>query len=72
MGQAIRTLRAVSPAEVSRTVESIPNEWEVSDRVRAALAEFICRRAEFVAGCIEGWIWPQREFDFTPGEGETP
>ncbi len=69
---AVRTLRAVAQAEVRRIVDSVPREWEVTQAARDALVEFICRRAAFVCDHIEGWIWPQREFDFSSPEGGTP
>jgi hypothetical protein len=72
MREAVRTLRAVTQVEVRQIVEGIPREWEVPQPVRDALVEFLCRRAVFVADHIEGWIWPQREFDFAPAEDPTP
>ncbi len=67
---AVQTLRAIAREEVRQIVASIPREWDVPTSARDALIELICRRAVFVSDRIEGWIWPQREFDFTPPEGE--
>src|SRR5207249_10035864 len=72
MRSAVRTLRAIPPAEIRAIVESIPSAWDVSRAARDALADLILRRAAFVADHVEGWIWPQRELDFGPMEGETP
>jgi hypothetical protein len=69
---AVRTLRGVKQEEVRRIVDGIPTEWDVPRAARDALVEFISRRAAFVCEHIEGCIWPQREFDFSAPEGETP
>ena len=68
---AVRNLRAIAREEMRKIVDGIPQEWDVPQRARDALVEFISRRAAFVSAHIEGWIWPQREFDFRPQEGET-
>ena len=70
--EAIRELRGISPEEVRQMVDGIPREWDVSRAARDALVEFITRRAAFVCDHTEGEMWPQREFDFTAPEGETP
>jgi hypothetical protein len=70
MRETVRALRGVTQVEVGRIVDSIPNEWDVPRAAREALVGLVCRRAAFVSDRIEGWLWPQREFDFSPPEGE--
>ncbi len=72
MRGAVRTLQGVGREEVREVLDAIPRAWEISSATRDALLEFLCRRAAFVADNIEAWIWPQREFDFPPQEGESP
>lgn len=61
---AIDTLRGIPRNEVEDAVQSIPPDWLVNNRAKAALAEFLTARAAYVAEHIMDWIWPQVEFDF--------
>ncbi len=61
---AIDTLRGIPRNEVEDAVQSIPPDWLVDNRAKAALAEFLTARAAYVAEHIMDWIWPQVEFDF--------
>ena len=51
-------------SEVEDAVQSIPPDWHVGNRAKAALVEFLTARAAYVAEHIMDWIWPQVEFDF--------
>lgn len=66
---AVQILRTIAHEEARQIVTGIPREWDVAATARDALIELICRRGAFVSDSIEGWIWPQREFDFAPSEG---
>lgn len=60
-------LGQLDETSVGGIIESIPRDWEVGQEARKALAELICRRAEFVAGSILEKIarvaWPGKLFD---------
>jgi hypothetical protein len=72
---AVDRLRDLDAATAERTVSTIPGEWQVSDRARAALIDLICQRARFVADNLMQRLtptcWPQGELDFS-GQGEEP
>jgi hypothetical protein len=56
-------LRRFTPSVVLPIVGSVPREWEVDSVARAALVEFLCRRAEFLADNIVA-LWERN-----PGTG---
>ena len=64
-------LATVKKSDITALVASIPQEWSVDTRTRAALVEFICSRAAFVSASITGLLaptcWPQGELDFQEG-----
>lgn len=64
---AVGELRQLSREFVASVVESVPREWEVTGRARAAWIDLICRRADFVADTILAKIarrcWPGQLFD---------
>lgn len=64
---AVQRLRELESDLVRMIVETIPREWEVDTRSREALAEFLIRRADFVARTIGERIrrscWPDQLFD---------
>ncbi len=69
---AVDVLRSILRSEVEDVVQSIPPEWQVNDRTRAALTDFLVGRAAYVAERIMDWIWPQDEFEFMNGaKGES-
>ena len=58
--------------EVEGIVQSIPLEWQVNDRAKVALVDFVTGRAVYVAERIMDWIWPQGEFEFMNGAEGKP
>ena len=52
IAQAESDLKMIDPHEVRDCVAAIPWEWDISTPVRAALTEFICSRARFLADNI--------------------
>jgi hypothetical protein len=56
-------LATVQKSEVAAFVQSIPQEWNVDDRTRTAMMEFICSRATYLADRIVSLLapkcWPQ-------------
>ena len=61
---AADTLQIIPHDEVEGIVQSIPPDWQVSSQARAALKDFVIRRADYVAENIIEWIWPQNNFEF--------
>ncbi|MCC7085431.1 MAG: hypothetical protein IT427_10530 [Pirellulales bacterium] len=61
---AVQALRSVNQTVADNATARIPGEWDLSEKVRQALAEFIVRRAAFVSDTIFGKLWPQAKFDF--------
>lgn len=66
------TLHRIPRKEVEDVIQSIPSEWKVNDRTRAALADFLIGRAAYVAEHIMNWIWPQDEFEFMKEAEDEP
>ncbi len=69
---AADTLRGIPRNEVEHIIQSIPPEWQVNKRARAALADFLISRASYVAEGIMDQIWPQQEFEFMNGTEGKP
>ncbi|MCX7424656.1 MAG: hypothetical protein NTW96_03360 [Planctomycetia bacterium] len=68
---ATDTLRSIPHNYVEDVIQSVPPEWQVNGKARAALADLVSRRAAYVAEHIMDWIRPQNEFEFmNPAEGE--
>jgi hypothetical protein len=63
----ISRLFQLDKSRVVEIVATIPADWEVKEGTRKALAEHICRRAEFVAdnvlAKVAGIAWPGQLFD---------
>ncbi len=63
----IARLRELDQAVVAEIVDTIPDDWDVKNSVKAALVELICRRAEFVAdgmlAKVAAVAWPGQLFD---------
>lgn len=58
--RAVHRLREVKKAEIEAIIEGVPPAWEVSPEARAALGEFLLRRAAFLADTLLGRLDPQR------------
>jgi hypothetical protein len=61
-------LKSLQRAFVSKVVETIPDEWDVSSTARTALIDFIVGRAAYLVDKMERRLWPQGELNF--GEEE--
>lgn len=49
-------LREMDAATAKAMIETVPAEWEVPEPARAAWAELISRRADYVADNVQQWI----------------
>ena len=67
VAKAIERLGQLNEDAVDEMIQSVPELWEVNQKVRAAWKELICRRAEFVAESVMNQIakvcWPSQLFD---------
>jgi hypothetical protein len=69
--KAVKDLRRMDRAIAESLIDTIPREWDVSANGRLALADFICRRAAYLAEKVSRaarWeprimtlLWPQGE-----------
>lgn len=71
---SIDKLRSIESNIVEIFVDSIPNEWEVSEKIRVAIVEFICSRADFLADTIKARLsplcFPQCDLPYTEVNGK--
>ncbi len=63
----VTRLREVESATVDAMLATVPREWHVSDQVRQAWRELICRRAGFTADNVEQWIERDVSWFANPG-----
>ena len=68
MADCVERLREMPSDLPEHVVASIPVEWDVNPRSRAALAELIVGRAAFVAEHVEEWA--EHECPWFAGEGD--
>jgi hypothetical protein len=65
---ACKDLNTLTEGVLEAVMMGVPKSWEISAESLNGLAKMLLERGRYVADTIEEKLWPQREFDFTPGD----
>ncbi len=65
VSQAIQQLTKIDQEIVKQIVMGIPHAWDISQKAKTALVNFVVQRAAYVAETITERLWPQKELKFT-------
>lgn len=64
VSQAVGQLSKINESTVREITDKIPDQWDVSEKAKTALVNFILQRATYVSNTIHDRLWPQMELEF--------